>query len=73
MGDKTQLATVALGAHYSDDIAWVTLGTTLGMLVANGLGVFFGDRLTRKISMTWIHRGASLLFVLFGLGILIGF
>jgi Ca2+/H+ antiporter, TMEM165/GDT1 family len=70
MGDKTQLATVALGARYSSPIL-VTLGTTLGMLAADGLAVAFGENLTRKISMTWVRRIASLLFALFGLGILL--
>lgn len=71
MGDKTQLATVALGAKFSDPVI-VTIGTTMGMLVADGLAVFLGERLTRKIPMRWIHWAASLLFILFGIGILIG-
>ena len=70
MGDKTQLATLALGANYSAPLA-VTLGTTFGMLGADGLAIFFGHRFTEKISMKWIHRFASALFVLFGLVILI--
>ena len=35
MGDKTQLATVALAAQYPSGVAWVVLGTTLGMMIAN--------------------------------------
>lgn len=66
MGDKTQLVTVALGARFADPIA-VTLGTTLGMLAADGLAVFFGDRITQRISMTWIRRATAALFGLFGL------
>ncbi len=71
MGDKTQLATVALGARFQS--LWlVTGGTTLGMLVADGLAVFWGDRLVKRISMTWVRRAASLLFVIFGVLILLG-
>lgn len=72
MGDKTQLATVALGAKYVEPFA-VTIGTTFGMIAADGLAVFFGHKFTEKLSMKWIHRIASILFILFGVGILIGF
>ena len=65
MGDKTQLATVALGAQYAQPVA-VTMGTTLGMMGSNGLAVIFGHKLTQKISMKWLHRIASALFILFG-------
>lgn len=70
MGDKTQLATLALGARYAN-VYLVTLGTTAGMLAADGLAVFCGKELTRKISMQWIRRIASAIFVLFGLGVLL--
>jgi putative Ca2+/H+ antiporter (TMEM165/GDT1 family) len=70
MGDKTQLATIALGARYSH--LWlVTLGTTLGMLASNALAIFLGERLLRRIPMTWIRRIASGLFVAFGIFILL--
>lgn len=72
MGDKTQLATVALGAKFAAPLL-VTAGTTLGMLGADGLAVFFGDKLTKRISMRWIHRAASALFIFFGIGIILGF
>ncbi len=71
MGDKTQLATVALAANYIEPVR-VTLGTTLGMLAANGPAVFLGHKFTNKIPMKIIHRFASALFILFGLGILVG-
>lgn len=71
MGDKTQLATVALGAHYSS-AAIVTLGSTFGMMMSNALAIFLGDRLLKRISMRWIRSFASLLFALFGLAILAG-
>lgn len=70
MGDKTQLATVALGARYSD-LGLVTLGTTLGMLASNALAIFLGEKLLSRVPMQWIRRIASLLFVIFGLYILI--
>lgn len=72
MGDKTQLATIALGARYSN-LVLVTLGTTLGMIGSNALAIFLGEKLLKKIPMQWIRRFACLLFILFGLGILIGF
>ena len=72
MGDKTQLATVALGAKYSAPLM-VTIGTTLGMLAADGLAVFFGHKFTHKIPMRLVHRIASALFILFGIAILLGF
>lgn len=72
MGDKTQLATVALGAKYAEPFL-VTVGTTCGMLWADGLAVFFGQKLTKKISMKVVRRIASALFILFGIGVLVGF
>lgn len=71
MGDKTQLATVALGANYAAPL-FVTLGTTLGMMGADGLAVFFGHRFTEKIPMKLVHRIASAIFILFGIAILFG-
>jgi len=72
MGDKTQLATIALGANYQNTL-FVTLGTTLGMLFSNALAVFFGERLLRRVPMKWMRRVAAILFALFALGILVGF
>lgn len=65
MGDKTQLATVALGAQYAMPVS-VTLGTTLGMLVADGLAVFFGEKFTKKVPMKTIRVIAAALFMVFG-------
>lgn len=73
MGDKTQLATIALGARYTQQVWLVTLGSTLGMMGSNALAVFLGQKLLKRISMQWVRRFACLLFILFGLGILIGF
>ncbi len=71
MGDKTQLATLALGAKYTAPIA-VTVGTTLGMLAANTPAVFFGHGFTQVVPMVWVHRISSALFIIFGVGILLG-
>ena len=66
IGDKTQIATIALGARYHDVIA-VTAGTTLGMLTANIPAVLLGERLVRRISLKYIRYAAAALFV--GLGV----
>lgn len=71
MGDKTQLSTVALAARFGD-IVNVTIGTTFGMLLADGLAVFLGERITTVVSLKWMRWFASALFVLFGLYLLIG-
>ena len=65
MGDKTQLATVALAAQFRSALL-VTIGTTLGMLATDGLAVFLGDRLAAKVQMKWIRWAAASLFFLFG-------
>ena len=70
MGDKTQLATVALAASFRDVLA-VTAGTTLGMMFSDGLAVLLGDRFLRRVPMLWVRRGASVLFAIFGLVILL--
>lgn len=66
MGDKTQLATVALGARYPSAMA-VTFGTTMGMMASDGLAVFLGEKLADQIQMKWIRWFAAGLFFLFGL------
>lgn len=70
IGDKTQLATVALSAQYGN-LFLVTFGTTLGMLFSNGLAVVFGDKITARIPMKWIHYATSVIYALFGVGILL--
>jgi putative Ca2+/H+ antiporter (TMEM165/GDT1 family) len=65
MGDKTQIATVALGAQYAPLVA-VVLGTTLGMMLANAPVVFFGDAITRKVPIRTVHFVAALLFLILG-------
>lgn len=67
MGDKTQIATVVLAAKYS--ATWMVItGTTLGMLLANIPVVLFGRWLLQHVNLTWVHRGAFLLFLGFALG-----
>ena len=66
MGDKTQVATVALAARYPDLLA-VVAGTTLGMLLANVPAVLLGDKLAGRLSMRLVHGVAAALFALLGL------
>ncbi len=70
MGDKTQLSTVALAAQHKD-LVLVTLGTTAGMMFSDGLAVLFGEKLTQKIPMKWIHRFCAVMFFVFGALILL--
>jgi Ca2+/H+ antiporter, TMEM165/GDT1 family len=71
MGDKTQLATVALGARF-ETAAAVTAGTTLGMLAADGLVVFGGAHLTRLVPPALLRNLAAALFIGLGLLALVG-
>ena len=66
MGDKTQIATVALAAHYSAFIS-VVAGTTVGMLIANVPAVLVGDKIGGKISLKLVHSIAALIFAALGL------
>jgi len=66
MGDKTQLATVALAAHYATP-ALVIAGTTLGMLLADVPAVFVGNKFAKKIPMKLVHRIAAGIFASMGL------
>lgn len=66
MGDKTQVATIALAAHYHAVIA-VAAGTTLGMMLANGPAVFLGETIEKKVSMKLTRSLAALLFLVLGL------
>ena len=66
MGDKTQIATVALAARYAD-LAAVVAGTTLGMMLANVPAVFLGDRVAARVSMKWVHGVSAAIFGLLGL------
>jgi putative Ca2+/H+ antiporter (TMEM165/GDT1 family) len=65
MGDKTQLATVALAARYGS-VVLVTIGTTAGMMAADGLAVFLGERLAARVQVRWVRVAAAVLFFAFG-------
>lgn len=71
MGDKTQIATVALAAHYPHPLM-VVAGTTIGMLIADVPAVFVGDRLAAKIPMKLVHSIAAAIFALLGIATLLG-
>ena len=66
MGDKTQVATIALGAQYHSVFA-VAAGTTLGMMLANTPAVFLGEELVRRVSLRATRIAAALLFLALGL------
>ena len=70
MGDKTQIATIALGARFENVFA-VTAGTTLGMMVANVPAVLFGEALARRVPVRALQIGAALLFVALGIWALV--
>jgi putative Ca2+/H+ antiporter (TMEM165/GDT1 family) len=65
IGDKTQLATVALAARF-DSLVPVVMGTTLGMMIADVPAVWVGEALSRRINMKWMRRVAAALFILLG-------
>ena len=65
MGDKTQIATVALAARYTDLVA-VVAGTTLGMMISNVPAVFMGEKIAQKVSMKLVHGIAAAIFVVLG-------
>jgi putative Ca2+/H+ antiporter (TMEM165/GDT1 family) len=66
MGDKTQLATVALAARY-DSLVAVVLGTTLGMMIANIPAVWIGEALAHRVNMKAMRWVAAALFALLGI------
>ena len=63
IGDKTQIATSILGAQYADALAWVILGTTIGMLLANVPVVIIGKLSADKMPLDLIRKITALLFV----------
>jgi len=65
MGDKTQLATVALAAHYGAPLL-VVIGTTLGMLIADVPAVLVGNRFAAKIPLKIVHSIAAAIFAAMG-------
>ncbi len=71
MGDKTQVATVALAAQFQS-LFWVVAGTTVGMMVANVPAVIMGDRIAHKMPVVLVHRVAATIFAVLGVLTLLG-
>lgn len=71
MGDKTQVATIALAAQYQSLVA-VVLGTTLGMMIANVPAVLLGDRIAHRMPVRLVHIIAALIFAVLGIATLLG-
>ena len=69
MGDKTQVATIALGAQYHDVVA-VTAGTTLGMMIANVPAIFLGHELLKRVDIAKVRIVAATLFLVIGIWVL---
>ena len=69
IGDKTQIATIALAARF-DSIGWVTLGTTLGIMLVNLPAVFIGDKLAEKLPISLIHKIGAAIFLIMGVAAL---
>ena len=70
MGDKTQIATIALGARYHDAVQ-VALGTTLGMMIANVPAVFLGNELIRRVPLNVVRMVTAALFAVIGAWLLL--
>ena len=72
MGDKTQLATVALGAQFKGQLIGVVAGTTLGMMLADVPAVIIGEKLTKKLPLKVIRWTAAGVFILTGIVAMFG-
>jgi len=71
MGDKTQIATIALAARFGDFLP-VVLGTTAGMMLANVPAVLVGDRLAQRLPVRLVHAIAAAVFAAIGLAVTLG-
>ena len=71
MGDKTQIATVALAAKY-DALFTVVMGTTIGMMIANVPAVLLGNVAAEKLPVRVVHGVAALIFAALGVAMLLG-
>lgn len=69
IGDKTQVATIALAAQFQD-VVLVTIGTTLGMMIANVPAVLFGHTLVERLSLSLMRAIAALLFLAIGIWVI---
>jgi putative Ca2+/H+ antiporter (TMEM165/GDT1 family) len=71
MGDKTQIATIAMAAQFSS-VVLVVIGTTLGMMIADVPAVFLGERFARRIPLRLVHGIAAAIFAVLGVATLAG-
>ena len=71
MGDKTQIATVALAAQYKAIVS-VVMGTTVGMMIANVPAVLLGDRIAHRMPVRLVHGIAAATFAILGVATLLG-
>lgn len=71
MGDKTQIATIALAAQYQLFFA-VVAGTTLGMMIANVPAVHLGEHMANRIPVRLVHGIAAAIFAIIGVATLLG-
>lgn len=71
MGDKTQVATVALAAQYHA-FFYVVAGTTLGMMIANVPAVLLGERIAHRMPVRLVHAIAAAIFAILGIATLLG-
>lgn len=67
MGDKTQLTTIALATRFPTSPIWILAGTTTGMLIADGIGIFVGVVLCKKIPERKVKLISAAVFIFFGL------
>lgn len=72
MGDKTQIATVMLAARFTQDYAWVVVGTTLGMMLANAPVVWLGDKIVRRVPIKLVHGISAAIFLVLGVVMIVG-
>ena len=72
MGDKTQFATVALGAQFQGALVAVVLGTTLGMMLANVPAVIIGEKLAKRLPLNLIRWIAAGVFIATGVVTMLG-
>ena len=70
IGDKTQIATVALAARF-DSVFWVMLGTTVGMMIANAPEVFIGNKMADRLPISLIHKIGAAIFLIVGISTLV--
>jgi putative Ca2+/H+ antiporter (TMEM165/GDT1 family) len=70
IGDKTQIATSLLAAQF-DAITAITIGTTLGMMLANVPAVLLGDKITQLVPLRYVRLTAAAIFAVIGVSIVV--